>query len=420
MPFESSKMDGTTKPKSKSPKPRSLPPPGEAFGANKERPKAKPKAKPVAKKLAAPKRTPAKHRPPANKANDGGQVDAGNGVSKPPAKKGRPAKPAKPKPFSIYTALLSESNSINVCSGASKKKETKQQEPESLLMRRTAAAQRIRNDMDKPNIVRKPGLQQQQSLKEANKVSASEKTFRRIMDLPKEARAKVWRHAVVNARAFIWPEKYTGHEQPDLAMTCSRIQAEVLPIFYAENIFAINLSPENEPSYQKRDEVAKGKKKVVVSGGIPVIAEWAKALEAAQKKPSWFSMIRRWAFSYSPRVEKDPSTKRLTSAEEEKGFVLTVNFSQPQSGFFWDASVEIHRFALCVLPSYKEYGACKVHTVPAWLNGPVIAITEIAKGGSISEERITGLAKEIHRKADRLKELRCEPVLQCAEPFCDG
>jgi hypothetical protein len=409
-------MDGATKAKPKTRKPRSLPPPGEAFGANKDASRKKAKAKPATKKPAAPKKTPAKPKAAAKKSNDGGQVDAGNGISKPaPVKRGRPAKDAKPKPISIYRAVLSESNSIDIFSGATKKKE---KEPGSLLMRRTAAAQRARDDMDKPNIVRKPGTKQQ-STNVAKKESGSEKVFR-VMDLPQELRAMVWHHAVFNPRAFVWPEKYTGHEQPDLAMTCRLVRAEVLPIFYAENIFAINLSPQNEPSYQKRDEAAKGKKNVVLHGGIPVIAEWAKALEAAQKKPGWFSMVRKWAFSYSPRALRDPVTNRLVLAEYEKGFVVTVNFSKrQQDGLFWDASIEIHRFALCVLPSYEEYGTCKVKTVPAWLNDPVIAITEAAKGGSISEKMITGLAKEITRKAIQLERLRCEPVLQRAEPYCD-
>jgi hypothetical protein len=60
-----------------------------------------------------------------------------------------------------------------------------------------------------------------------------------------------------------------------------------------------------------------------------------------------------------------------------------------------------------------------VQTVPAWLNDPVIAITEAAKGGSIDEKMITGLAKEIVRKASHLEKLRCEPVFQRAEPHCD-
>jgi hypothetical protein len=317
--------------------------------------------------------------------------------------------------MSIYRGLLSESNSIDIFSGASKKKK---QKPESVLMRRTATAQRIRDDMDKPNIDRKPGIKQQ-SASVAKKESGNEKVFR-VMDLPKELRAMVWRNAVVNPRAFVWPERYTGHEQPDLAMTCRLVRAEVLPIFYAENIFAINLSPENEASYQKRDEVAKGKKNVVLNGGIPVVAEWAKALESAQKKPRWFSMVRKWAFGYSPRTQRDLFTNRLVSAEDEKGFVVTVNFSKrQQGGLFWDAGVEIHRFALCVLPSYEEYGTCKVQTVAVWLNDPIIAITEAAKGGSISEKMITGLAKEIRRKVGKLEELRCEPVLQRAEPCCD-
>ena len=388
------------KPK-KLPKPRSLPPPGEAF--EKASPKAKvkaiPKARGAAKEPAASKKAPPKLKPSAAKSTDGGQsagqVKAGNGVTKPaPAKKGKQAKVKTP---SMWDFIKHESVGVSGSFSASRKKV----ERESVLVRPTAMTAHLKAKQAGGTATKKVA---KPSVKTEAKAEA--KVFR-IMDLLEELRAMIWREAVVYPH-FVWPGEDRGREQPDLAMTCRQVREEVLPIFYTENIFAIDITRFSEKAVYKGGKTASG------VTGIAAIPRWANALGGTADKPDWFSMIRKWSFSYLPDNRTKPSMVPgiACSGKVDSDAVVSVAFSKKQQlgGMFWDANVEIHRSSFCLLPMQGGFGSCKVQTVPEWLNEPVIAVTEAAKGGKIDHKMITELAKRIMARVDRLCELRCEEI----------
>jgi hypothetical protein len=369
------------KPK-KPPKPRSLPPPGEAFERARPKVKAKalPKAKAAAKKPVAAKKTPAKLKPSPASGNDAGQgagqVKAGNGVTKQaPGKKGKQAKTKVP---SIWDFVKHESVGTGGSFSASRKKP----ERESVLMRPTAMTKQLKEKHAGGKNAKK------MAKSSVNTEAKGEAKVFRVMDLPEELRITIWRHAVVYPH-FVWPEERRGQEQPDLTMTCRQVRHEALSIFYAENIFAIDIT-----KYKRI---------------VPFIQKWACALQGTNGEPGWFSMIRKWSFNYTPEVKTE-----IVNGEKKKFFddaYVAVTFRRRQlGGVLWDADIEIHREAFCMFPMYDEFGRCIVHTLPECLNEPVIAVTEAAKGRYIDQKMITQLATKISRETDRLTELRCEEI----------
>lgn len=339
-------------------------------------------------KAAAGKKMPAASSK-ANAGDVGGGVGAGNGVSKStPAKRGEPAKKSEK---TSWNGILMR----NIYAGYNKKAP----ENKGVLFRPTARAD---DDFERLN-----GGKSRKDLEKAREHATSfskkkaevevVKVFR-VMDLPEELRALVWRYAVVLPKGFIWPEEKFGHEQPDLAMTCRQVRAEVLPIFYGENFFAINLK--QSPSKAKKHRK-----------GISTIKTWGEALNGTAEQPSWFSYIRRWVLSYPGPGFSIVSMNNGQVIKDDIGFMISINFSKRQhDGIFWDASIECHRDALCLQESHEQYGICKVQTVPAKLNDAVIAVTEAAKDKCLTVDMIYGMTEEIERNLVVARDLRCEDL----------
>lgn len=219
-------------------------------------------------------------------------------------------------------------------------------------------------------------------------------TFR-FIDLPKELRLEIYQYAVIEPRVFIRPDSVTGIEQPDLAQTCRQVRSEVLPIFYAKNTFAVDLTY-SYPIAKAAAKRASGGSKVSLYG-IQALETWASALESG----GWFSKIRHWVFDYAPT--------QSWSEEDDGSLMLSVRFTKCQDRF-WSASVEVHREASCVMPAVEGHGSCNVQLTPEWVNEKVISICDAAKGEGISPDMIGELAKEVKTKAHMLAEHRCEEV----------
>ena len=374
-------MDGLKKP----PKARSLPPPGEAF--DKARPRAKAKALPnnkaLAKKPAALKKKPAKVKPPAPSSRAGGksegQVEAGSGVTKPAS--GKKGKQAKTRAPSIWDFVRHESVGTGGSFSASRKKMKR----EGVLVRPTANTVWIRKNQESRKTAKVPA-----KFGTKPQAKTEDKPFR-VMDLPEELRAMIWRKAVVYEHCFVWPENERGHEQPDLAMTCRQVRQEVLPIFYAVNTFAVDIT--GTGSFKS----------------LPMLNKWASALQGMDGKTGWFSMIRKWSFNYTPAVRTEVANGKKETFFDDACVAVTFHKRQ-LDGLFWDAQIEIHREAFCIFPIHDKFGSCKVHTVPGWLNEPVIAVTEAAKGRDIDDRMIVQLAMKINRQNSRLTEFRCEEI----------
>ncbi|KAI7546747.1 hypothetical protein KC331_g5431, partial [Hortaea werneckii] len=120
----------------------------------------------------------------------------------------------------------------------------------------------------------------------------------RFMDLPKEVRANIYRSVVVESKVFVRPDSAMGREQPDLAMVSRQLRDEVLPIFYAENVFAIDLVPMQPAKAGAGDRTTATKPLV----GLLAIEGWAKVMQ----KGDWLKFIRHWVFDYAPLPGQGP------------------------------------------------------------------------------------------------------------------
>ena len=272
----------------------------------------------------------------------------------------------------------------------------------------------------------------------------------RLMDLPDGVRLDIYRMAVVDDRAFVRPDTPTGREQPDLAMTCRKARAEVLPVFYAGNTFAIDLVPAYlRPPGLLNTGIGEGSvrtKNPLL--GLLAIEKWATALqpepEPKQKQGDprdstnclvgdWFRYIRRWVFDYAPpastslfipdngsacaadmfHAEDDDDDSFMVSlhiAPETKKSSKSSKASKSSSKVHWSLKhLEVHRDARCLMPAFEEYGKCGVARTPNWLNEAVIDLLDQAGSrGYVDYRAVAGLAKVIERKAADLIAYRCE------------
>ena len=222
-----------------------------------------------------------------------------------------------------------------------------------------------------------------------NSEAAEAKEPFKLMKLPQELRAEIWKLVVVDTKFFIWPGLPSGREQPDLAMVSRQVRMEVLPIFYRLNTFAIEL--ESPRSVIKQ------------STGIHSLVKWSKALDQG----GCFSNIRAWAFQYDPTGEQSvgASADPKGSAFVFVKFTACTNETSLQKG--WNVSVEVHREARCVIPGTAEYGQCVLKRTPGWLNQRVIDIADAASGRTLRNKEIVQLAYSIRDRAHSLSEHNC-------------
>ena len=221
-----------------------------------------------------------------------------------------------------------------------------------------------------------------------------------VMGLPEELRWMIWELVVVDPNFFVWPDSLTGREQPDLAMVSRRIRAEVLPIYYSKNVFAVDISP-------AKTTPMGGRKVTVEPKDTAKLEKWAGVLEEGM----WFGSIRNWALTYTPMSTAMP----WAVAEEDKSLIVAPSFWNPKDRQ-WQAKVEVHREACCILAGAAEYDMCKVNKAPMWLRTLVIEATEgAARKNLMTKDLIVGLAKSIKVRAHQLVSERCEDAMKSVE-----
>ena len=366
-------------------KPRALPPPGDAFRDIEPRARKKP-GKPVTTKEkieAAEAAKKAKDVAQAASKSKSKEDDGGSGVDATARKsKGKPAKFKGPAMLSVLK--YHDASAIQY---------EKKRKGGSMLVRPTERAKRWKAEhLELAKTVHDGGV------------------FR-LMDLPKELQMRIWRFAVIYPRFFVWPESVTGREQPDLTMVCKEVRREVLPIYYEKNTFAIDVSrPQTQT--QTQTQPFRGNQSVVKKiepvKSVTAMEKWAECLEM---EAEWFYRIRNWAFSYTP--ETATRAKRL--AEVDNSFVVFFKTWKRNGQRTWDASVEVHRDAHCILARFEECGLCKLQQTPKWLQHEVIEILDAATGKNVTPVMIVGLAKAIQRKTAELVGARCEEVEKSIE-----
>ena len=381
----SSATHDVPKAKTPKPKPRTLAPPGEAFQPPKPKSKPAPRSNTPAKKDPRTSQATAKSSVASNKTNTDRVMKSGDNLEPPTSgRKGRQSKATLPGMISI---LNSHSPSTVKFSNTAK---------QSVLVRPTAKTQRY---------------QKQQavyvSLKTAvemvgTRKSKDSKYVFDFMEFPKEVRTEIWRHAVVDPCYFVWPGSKTGSEQPDLAMVSRGIRAEALPIFYAENIFAIDVSPSKEAGRGGVAQLSGGKKKTEgqnqAAKGIAVIKKWANGLKREDGRPVWFGSIRRWAFSYEAET---------MNGKDDQSFIVSINLRRAPEGWWVDGVPVVHREAFCTLPGHEQYKTCIPSKTPSKLNDDIIKALNAARGRHISGEVIVRLAIAIQSRVEELVECRC-------------
>jgi hypothetical protein len=214
-----------------------------------------------------------------------------------------------------------------------------------------------------------------------------------LMDLPLELRQRIWRLAVVKTHFFVYPA--IDHEQPDLAMTSRQVRSEVLPLYYGESTFAIEIPVSTD--------LESGKKNAKVAGRVSLapVEKWMAALADREHVQT----IRKWALSWAPPAAEIRSG---TDGAEDREVIVSICYPKPAASASGQAVrpvVEIHRQAFCLLGSHELYGSCVGRCYPQWLNDAVAAavLAEVEDRG----KQIVLVAKDVERRGVELVGSRC-------------
>jgi hypothetical protein len=202
--------------------------------------------------------------------------------------------------------------------------------------------------------------------------------------LPRSVQTRIIKFATVEANLFVYPCNTTGREQPDLSITSRQLRALVLPIYYGNNVFAVDMSP-----------LPRKQNAMVELGSF---SKWPYEVE----RGGWLGHIREWVFNYAPIV---------AAGEDDKSLMLHVSFEKLVSGR-WGASIEVHREASCIRTTTP---LCVIKQTPTWVIEAVISVcdgaaksTDGSGGHGISAQMIVGLATAIQSRVEELVEQRCE------------
>lgn len=207
-----------------------------------------------------------------------------------------------------------------------------------------------------------------------------------LMALPLKLRERIWREVVVETRFFVYPA--SSPEQPDLAMTSRQIRKEVLPIYYGENTFAVEV-----PS-----AIAKGKR-TKASPSLKPMEKWASALRSAKH----LEQISKWAFIWIPTTASNTGTAGLDSAAANEDAIVSLQFPVPRKKR--KPKMEIHKQAFCMLSSHEQHAPCVLKKVPKWLKD---AVTSVLLETEDRGEQILAIAVTLRQKGGELVESRCK------------
>jgi hypothetical protein len=210
---------------------------------------------------------------------------------------------------------------------------------ESVLVRATERTMRLKAEMDLSTTI--------ESEQQDDSSSGSH-----LMTLPLEVRQRIWRLVVVEKQFFVYP--VISPEQPDLAMTSRQIRGEVLPLYYGENTFAVEIPVETMGRTGRLS--------------LEPVRKWAAALEGG----GHLGTIRKWALSLVLPASSvaGVGTSKLKSDRE-----LVISLQYPKSGTnkHVQPDIEIHRKGSCLLPSHEEHRQCARMCYPRWVDDALAA-----------------------------------------------
>jgi hypothetical protein len=175
---------------------------------------------------------------------------------------------------------------------------------------------------------------------------------RLLMSLPLEVRQRILRLVVVERHFFVYPA--ISPEQPDLAMTGRQIRGEVLPLYYGENTFAVEIPAETMGR----------------SGRVSFepLRKWTVALAGG----GHLGTIRKWALSLVLPASGVASvgTSKLNSDRE---VILSLQYPKSGTNKHVQPDIEIHRKGACLLPGHEEHRPCAQMCYPRWVDDALAA-----------------------------------------------
>lgn len=199
---------------------------------------------------------------------------------------------------------------------------------------------------------------------------------------------------VVETQFFVYPA--INQEQPGLAMTSRKIRNDVLPLYYGENTFAIEIPASVEVG------VGKKKSKDPERTSLLLVRKWMAALEGRE----YFGAIRKWALSWAPPL-KD---LRSGGPEHAGNLEVMVSICYPKLGSGNEQAtwpeIEIHRQAFCLLESHEQFRPCVCMCYPSWLDSAVAAA--VLAEGQDRGEQIVMIARDVEKRGGELVGSRCE------------
>ena len=176
-----------------------------------------------------------------------------------------------------------------------------------------------------------------------------------FLELPDSVKTRVYRLVVVDSKACVWPTSPTGAEQPDFSMVCKEIRSAILPIFYGENTFAVDIAMPADDPRKVRQKSGQAPMTRPISG-LQAVQKWAKVLsEKRNDNGEWFGKIKNWCFNYQdPKAGFETSKAAASASSANRSFVVSLRIADTkgEEGF---VSVEVHRHAACVMPGLADY-----------------------------------------------------------------
>jgi hypothetical protein len=173
-------------------------------------------------------------------------------------------------------------------------------------------------------------------------------------------------------------------------MTSKQVRGEVLPVYYGENTFALEIPV----------ETVRG---MATSGRVSL--EPARKWTAALKAGGHLATIKKWALSLVLPAGgiADVGTPKLKNHRE-----LVISLKYPKAGTkkHVQPDVEIHRQGSCLLRGHEEYRRCvKRMCYPKWVDDALAAALLAEKGDR--GKQVTLFAASIEKKGRELVGVRC-------------
>lgn len=265
---------------------------------------------------------------------------------------------------------------------------------ESVLVRPTERTSRLQQSRQRLGETQPASAATTVKVKTEDDGEASSNTRASLMSLPLEVRQRILRLAVVETQFFVYPA--INQEQPDLAMTSRQIRGEVLPLYYGENVFAIEIPVSTEAGMVKKKVKDPERKSLLL------VKKWAAAMSDREH----LRTIRKWALSWAPPPVRDLQGG-IHGHAGDREVIVSICYPKPGEGEqATRPEIAIHRQAFCLLKSHELFHPCISMCYPSWLDDAVAAA--VLAEGQDRGKQILMTAKDVEKRGSELVGSRCE------------